>query len=479
MTEQNKLYRCRDNELIKTKPGTMKTKPFPFSLYLLWALCIGSTSMQSCKKASDLKLLDDKIASSDNSAAATNGKPNIILILADDVGYGIPTVNGGQSYETPNLDRMAAAGMRFTNCYSSPLCSPSRFALMSGKYNFRNYDGWGTYAMSEQMMSNVMQDAGYKTYVSGKWQFDGGDASIRGHGFDGYSVWSAFRGDNGSHYKAPRIYENSTYLPSAQVANLYGDDIFTDRVLSFVKNNKDTNFFVYFPITLCHYPYAPTPDDPEFAAWDNKTSQIDTAYFPSMVKYMDKKVGQLIDSLRAWKLFNNTIVMFVGDNGTPQDIWFTQDGVYQQGGKSSTTNAGTKVPMIVAWPAGGLAGGQVNNNLIDFTDFLPTVAEAAGTTIPADYGTPDGLSFLNQLRGLPSATRDWVFCHYEPGTDQPNGSKVRRWINNSTYKLYDSTGKFYNIALDPNERMPIKKSAMTPAEKALKNQFQATMNGLH
>lgn len=456
----------------------MKTKSL-ISFTIVSFCFLGFISIQSCKKTNDLKIPDDSISSSDNSAAAANGKPNIILILADDVGYGIPRVNGGQSYETPNLDKMANGGMRFTNCYSSPLCSPSRFVFMSGKYNFRNYDGWGTYAMSEKMMSNVLQDAGYKTYVAGKWQFDGGDASITGHGFDDYSVWSPFRGDNGSHYKAPRIYENGTNLPDNEVANLYGDDIFTDRVLSFVKQNRNNNFFVYFPITLCHFPYVPTPDDPEFATWDNNTGQVDTAYFPSMVKYMDKKVGQLMDSLRVWKLLNNTIVMFVGDNGTPKDIWFTQDGVYQQGGKSSTTNAGTKVPLFVTWPAGGITPGQVNNNLIDFTDFLPTVAEAAGTTIPADYGTTDGISFLAQLKGLPSTTRDWVFCHYAPGTDQPNGDNVRRWINNATYKLYDSTGKFYNIALDPNERTPIKKAAMTAAEKTLRKQFQATMNTLH
>jgi arylsulfatase A len=124
-------------------------------------------------------------------------------------------------------------------------------------------------------------------------------------------------------------------------------------------------------------------------------------------------------------------------------------------------------------------GGQVNTNLVDFTDFLPTVAEAAQTTIPASYGTTDGLSFLKQLQGQPTPVRSWVFNHYQPLTDQPNGTTIRRWINNATYKLYDSTGKFYNIALDPQEKKPLKKSAMTAEEKALKRQFQQVMNGLH
>ncbi|WP_158638279.1 sulfatase-like hydrolase/transferase [Panacibacter ginsenosidivorans] len=457
----------------------MKTKLF-FLPVIMFLLCVGVMVLQSCRKASELSPLEDKtLTAADASQAASNGKPNIILILADDVGYGIPTVDGGESFQTPNIDKLANAGMRFTNCYGSPLCSPSRTMFMTGKYNFRNYSEWGVLDLNQKMMSNVLQGAGYATYVAAKWEFDGGDASIRAHGFDGYSVWNAFVGDNGSHYKTPRIYENGTYLPDNLVANLYGDDIFTDRVISFVKQNKNNNFFVYFPITLCHYPYSPTPDDPEFATWDNKTSTPDTAYFPSMVKYMDKKIGQLMDSLRAWNLFNNTIVMFVGDNGTPHNIWFTQDGVYQEGAKSTTTILGTHVPLIVSWPAGGVTGGQVNNNLIDFTDFMPTAIEAAGATVPADYGQTDGLSFLNQLKGFSTPKRDWIFCHYKPGTNQPNGDKVRRWINNTTYKLYDSTGKFYNIVLDPKEKNPIKKSAMTPQEKAIRQQFQATMDTLH
>lgn len=442
-------------------------------------LCLCVLVIQACHKAENFVLLEEKaLSATDASEAGTNGKPNIILILADDVGYGIPTVNGGQSYETPNIDKLAAAGMRFTNCFSSPLCSPSRFVFMSGKYNFRNYNDWGIYSNSEQMMSNILQNAGYKTYVAGKWQFDGGDASIKAHGFDGYSVWNAFKGDNGSHYKAPRIYENATYLPPNLIADLYGDDIFTDRVLSFINDNRDTNFFVYFPITLSHYPYVPTPDDPEFASWDNTTDAPDTAYFPSMVKYMDKKVGQLMDSLIAWKLYKNTIVMFVGDNGTPHDIWFMQDSVYQEGGKSSSTNAGTKVPLIVTWPAGGVTGGQVNNNLIDFSDFLPTVVQAAGTTIPADYGTTDGRSFLTQLIGRPYKPRDWVFCHYQPATvGNPEG--LKRWINNTTYKLYDSTSNFYNIMLDPQEKTPLRNEDLTSEEKAIKRNFQRVMNKLH
>jgi len=125
------------------------------------------------------------------------------------------------------------------------------------------------------------------------------------------------------------------------------------------------------------------------------------------------------------------------------------------------------------------SGGNGNTNLVDFTDFLPTCAEAAGTTIPSSYGTIDGVSFLKQLQGLPTTPRSWVFNHYQPFTDQPKGDQITRWINNATYKLYDSTGRFYNIALDPDEKRPLKKSTLTPDEKLLRKQFQNVMNTLH
>lgn len=458
----------------------MQTKFFCRSRFILQgyaiAIVVSALFYQSCRKTEALHPLENNDPASSMAQAAVNGKPNIILILADDIGYGVPTCNGGQTFTTPNIDKMATNGMRFTNCYSAPLCSPSRFMFVTGKYNFRNYTDWGVMDPNEKTFANILQDAGYATYVAGKWQFDGGDIAIKNHGFDDYCVWNPYKNENGSHYKNPKIYENDAYLPESETNNRYGDDIFTERILSFVKNNRDNNFFVYFPIGLCHYPYSPTPDDPEFATWDPKTSTPDTKYFPSMVKYMDKKIGQLTDSLKAWSLYKNTIIMFVGDNGTPHDIWFTQDGVYQEGGKSNSSQSGTHVPLIVTWP-NGITPGQVNNNLVDFTDFLPTAVDAAGTTIPVNYGVADGVSFFSQLKGLPSLPRNWVFCHYAPNTNNGN-DKVKRWINDKTYKLYDSTGKFYNIMLDPEEKSPIKKSAMTTAEKNMKKEFQQIMNSL-
>jgi len=429
----------------------------------------------ACKK--DINEIKFQNESSDINKATLSGRPNIIIILGDDIGYDAITSQGNQSFQTPNLDAMAASGMRFTQCHGSPLCSPSRVMFVTGKYNFRNYKEWGVLDPREKTFGNLMKKAGYSTYVAGKWQLNGGDASIRGFGFDNYCVWNPSKDDRpGSHYKNPLIYTHGAFLPMSATANQYGDDIFTDSVLSFIQKNKSNNFFVWFPITLCHYPYCPTPDDREFKSWDSKGNPSDTKYFPSMIKYMDKKIGQIIDSLKIWNLYNNTILMFVGDNGTPHHIFYYYNGVLTEGAKSNSTEGGTHVTMIATWP-NKITAPQVNRNLIDFTDFLPTLADAAGIAIPSNYGTIDGHSFYGQLAGTSYTPRDWIFCHYQPFTNNGN-DKLKRWTQDTTYKLYDSTGKFYNIVSDPLEKNPITHSQMTAKEKSIAKEFQSIMDSL-
>jgi arylsulfatase A len=412
------------------------------------------------------------------SASNINSRPNFVIILGDDIGYDALTSQGNETFYTPRLDQMAEEGMRFTECHGSPLCSPSRVMFVSGKYNFRNYTVWGVINPNEKTFATLLRDAGYATYVAGKWQFDGGDASIHGIGFNSYCVWDPVKADQaGSHYKSPKIYQNGAYVTSTKTENKYGDDIFTDSVLLFIHRNKNNPFFVYYPITLCHSPYSPTPDDPQFASWDPKHNPSDTSYFPSMITYMDKKVGQIIDSLKRWNLYNNTIVMFAGDNGTPHHIYYLYNGILTEGSKSNSTEAGTRVSMIVTWP-NKIAPGQINRNLVDFTDFVPTIADAAGVPITAAYGPLDGHSFYSQLTGAPDTPRNWIFCHYHPETNSGNDI-LKRWIQDSTYKLYDSSGKFYNISLDPLENSPIKSVNMTPYEKKKRSYFQAIMDTLH
>lgn len=422
-----------------------------------------------CAKVSDVQPL----RSTGAPFSATVQRPNIIMILGDDIGFEIPTCNGGQSYETPNIDAIANEGMRFTNCYTAPLCSPSRFMLMTGKYNYRNYTAWGIMDPHEKTVATLLKGAGYATYVGAKWQFDGGDASIHSLGFDDYCIWNPYQDSlMGSHYKDPVIYQAGGYVPTPLTKNKYGDDIFTDSILHFIDLNRSKNFFVYFPITLCHEPFSPTPDDPAFKTWDPKDHLTDTSYFRSMVKYMDKKIGQVMDSLKAWNLYDNTIIMFAGDNGTPSDISSLYNGKVIQGGKASTNVLGTKVPLVVTWPGHVVQG--VDKNLVDFTDFLPTFADAAGVNIPGDYGPVDGVSFFDQLVGVKSKPRSWVYCYYHPLSQEGGNTLLAVWAQDGNYKLYDSLDLFFNEIRDPQEKRPL--TRLTAAQQRIKDSLRSVID---
>ena len=241
----------------------------------------------ACNKADNLKALQAAPSKDESVSALT--KPNVILILGDDIGYDALTSQGNSTFSTPRIDELAQEGMRFTQCHSSPLCSPSRTMFVTGKYNFRNYYEWGVLDSTQRTFANLLGDAGYKTYVAGKWQFDGGNTGIKTFGYDNYCVWDPVKQAPGNHYKDPKVYTHGAFLNADSTKGKYGDDIFTDSVLQFIDQNRKKNFFIYFPITLCHAPYSPTPDDPEFATWQSGYDHNDVKFFPSMIHYMDKK----------------------------------------------------------------------------------------------------------------------------------------------------------------------------------------------
>lgn len=405
------------------------------------------------------------------SSAQTN-RPNVILILGDDIGYEVPTCDGGKSYETPNIDSLAANGMRFTQCHA-PLCCPSRFMLLTGKYNFRNYTEWGHMETAQKTLGNMFRDAGYKTAVYAKWQMGGGDYSIHTLGFDRYSVWDPFDPDSkDSRYKNPHIYQGGNFLPDSSTYGKYGDDIFTDSVLNFIDSNKNNPFFIYFPICLAHVPQSPTPDDSDFSWWDPKVNDGDTLYFKSMIKYMDKKVGLVADKIKSLGIEDNTIIIYTADNGTNDEIFSRFEDTIVQGGKTLPTEAGTHVPLIVCWK-GKIAAASVNNDLIDFPDFMPTLAELAAIPKPVTYGILDGTSFAPQMLGETGNPDDWIFCHYD---HHPGKSELIRMVQNKTYKLYDTSRsyrsyRFYNIVSDILEEHPLPDSILTHAEALIKKQF--------
>lgn len=377
---------------------------------------------------------------------ATGGDrpPNVILILADDFGYECVRANGG-NYSTPHLDRLAAGGMRFERCFAQPLCTPTRIQIMTGIYNVRNYTRFGEFPAGERTFAQLFKASGYATAVAGKWQLGRDPELPRRLGFDEAFLWQ--------HTRRPPRYAN----PGLEINGVekdfgngeYGPDLVNAFVLDFITRHKDRPFLLYYPTILTHDPFQPTPDSPD---WDPRArgekGNHHPRHFPDMVAYLDKLVGRVVRRLEETGLLERTLLLFTGDNGPHPSITSILNGAPYRGGKGSTTRAGMHVPLIACWP-GVIPPGRVGRDLIDSTDFLPTIAEAAGLTLPSDL-TIDGRSFFPQLRGEQGKPREWIYCWYSrDGGEQAH----REFAATTRFKLYRD-GTFFDLEDDPDETSP-------------------------
>ncbi len=371
-------------------------------------------------------------------------QPNFILIMADDFGYECVTANGGESYQTPHLDRLAAAGVRFEHCHVQPLCTPTRVQLMTGRYNVRNYLNFGTLLRSETTFGHLLKDAGYATGICGKWQLGHEKDAPQHFGFDESCLWQ--------HTRRPPRYANPGLEYNGVEKNFtngeYGPTLVNDFALDFVTRHKDGPFFLYYPMILTHNPFQPTPDSAE---WDPKTvgenAKQNNKHFADMVAYMDKMIGRLDAKLAELGIRDHTLLLFIGDNGTNSGITSRFKGTDYQGGKGTTTARGDHVPMIASWPA-VIREGRVNGDLISAADFLPTLCEAAAVAVPDSV---DGVSFLPQLRGERGTPREWLYTWYSPR--QKADLSVKECAYDHHHKLYRD-GRFYDLRQDPFEQSP-------------------------
>lgn len=396
-----------------------------------------------------------------------DAKPNIVLILIDDFGYECVTANGGESYQTPVMDRLAATGVRFEQCYVQPLCTPTRVELMTGLSNRRNYANFGYLDPSQKTFGNLLKAAGYATCIAGKWQLGNGYAGPAHFGFDEYALWHLFK--KGPRYKDPRLDINGKAFEYTK--HEYGPDIVSDYALDFIARKKDGPFFLYYPMMLTHAPFDATPDSPDYLESESAKGKgkDKSGHFPDMTAYTDKLIGKLIAKLEELKLRDNTLVLILGDNGTGRGVPSRFKGREVQGGKGLTTEWGTHVPLIGNWP-GRFASGKVYQDLIATTDFLPTLCEAAGGRVPADLKI-DGRSFLPQLRGEKCNPRDWLYAWYNPSG---GATATSEFAHDATFKLY-TDGRFFNVHTDDGEKLPLVESALDANAKAAKAKLQAAL----
>lgn len=381
-------------------------------------------------------------------------RPNIVLIMADDLGIEGLGCYGGQSYQTPHLDRMASEGMRFTHAYAQPLCTPTRLQIMTGKYNHRNWQCFGVLPRGKKTFGHMMQDFGYKTVIAGKWQLTSYDppdfvnaqrrrgtgTHPKDAGFDEYHLFHAEdTEDKGSRYANPTYLRNGALFKNVQ--NAYGEDLNVTFILDFMKRHRQQEMFVYYPMALPHSPVVATPDSEDWAD-PNKRLVEDNKYFGDMVAYMDKLVGRLVAGITELGLCDNTLVLFYSDNGTNTGILSQFNGKAVRGGKACVTQAGIRVPLIAYWPAKIMPA--LNNHLIDASDFLPTLAALAGRQVPKGWFC-DGLSFAPTLLSESSSKREWVFFWYDPrpGWDKERFSR-HIFALDQQYKLF-SDGRLFDI----------------------------------
>ncbi len=401
-------------------------------------------------------------------------RPNIVLIMVDDLGYEGLGCNGSTSYQTPHLDALAESGVRFTHCFSTPLCTPSRVQMMTGKYNFRNYTEFGSLKPGETTFAHLFQDAGFATCVAGKWQLAGHyeGSNYRGQGtrpdeagFDEHCLWQIDR--LGSRYWDPVIQQNGVLLE--ELAGKYGPDVTCDFVVDFMQRHRTQPFLVYYPMILTHSPFMPTPAGsplPEDRASGERTN------FPDMVGYVDSLVGRIVKSLQDLGLRDRTWLIFTCDNGSPRGILSRMGDLDVKGNKGFTTDTGTHVPLIVSRP-GTAYEGAVCEDLIDFTDFLPTLVQAGGLQLSGGLHV-DGRSFLPQLLGRNGHPREWIFCHYDPRWGQWT---LKRFARTKNMKLYGD-GSFFDLRTDPREEFPLGLTQLSREKQEARSRLQQVLDSM-
>ena len=515
-------------------------------------------------------------AAAEGAATATTarraGRPNVVLVLADDLGAETVGAYGGEDYRTPALDRLAAQGMLFADAHAYPRCvprtcgphtvcaeagvgagghrsarrsdtfssppsrscTPSRNTLMTGRHYGSIYSGFGNLKKGLATFGNVLQDAGYATFVGGKWQLNSlpGGMTPERAGFDDYLVYKRKKRDWRPETDKETRFYNPTLSSSADggapttYSGAFGPDVVNDRVLAFLDAQKgaDEPFFLYYPMLLPHKAggddEAAAADEagkanfkgyievPNTAPEDRPTNAKEA--FKGMVEYMDSLVGNVLDRLEALGLADDTLVLFLGDNGTNDGIKsaiaLSSNGTYDgnastlaavpgasevKGRKGGTLRAATHVPFIARWPR-RIPGGSVNDQIVDISQVLPTLADVAGAALPKKV---DGESLMPHLRDPALEGKEWAYISYVPKKEPLFNPRASVWAFTRDYKLYDKVqgtylvgggegesklkeGKgtgFFNTRVDPQERKTLKDSELTPEEWRIKNLLKAVL----
>jgi len=401
--------------------------------------------------------------------ARDNNKPNIIFIMADDLGYGDLGCYGQDKIQTPRIDQLAKEGMRFTDFYAgATVCAPSRYTLLTGKHNghayvrgnyeighWRSYLGQLPIPEGETTIFEVLKQKNYATSCYGKWAMGRAESSGAPdrHGVDDFFGYNCQRH---AHSYYPYYLEGNRGEKHWQEGNkrqpggkTYSHDVIAEKALEFIKANKDTNFFMYVPFTIPHEPFeVPDLDIYKDKDWD-KNLKIQAA----MITRMDKDVGRIIDLLKELGIDDNTIVFFTSDNGAHGGggtLEFFKASGPLRGIKRDLYEGGIRTPMIVRWP-GKISSGSVSNYIGAFWDIMPTLAEITGTDSPSEI---DGISFLPELLGKEQPTHHHLYWEFyeQDGKQAVRKGKWKAVRLNLHKDFYGAPVELYNLEEDISER---------------------------
>ncbi|MBL9215606.1 MAG: arylsulfatase [Opitutaceae bacterium] len=414
-----------------------------------------------------------------------DGSPvNVVLILADDLGYGEVGYQGQKLHRTPNLDRLSAEGIRFSQHYAgSAVCAPSRCTLLTGRHtgHARIRDNVGLGPQGEEVrpalqpgdvtVADVFRRAGYATGCFGKW--GQGDEDTPGvpwlHGFDQF--FGFLHNTHGTRYYTEFIYRNAEKVALrgnyGRWRKQYSPELIFNEAVRFLEQNRDRPFFLYYPFNLVHGDFIAPPaesDDPPPPA--GVTLSEKERNYLAMVRRMDRDVGRLVARIDALGLGEKTLILFASDNGAkglgePNDALLAASGGFR-GGKADLYEGGIRVPMFARWK-GAIAPGRTTDLPSAFWDFLPTVCALIGQPAPAGI---DGESYLPTLLDQPQPERRSAFYWELAKRDEPQ-VVPKQAVRSGPWKLLltgDRPPELYRIDADPHETRDL--AAEQPAEVA-------------
>lgn len=407
------------------------------------------------------------------STVVDDGNPELMPVIQRVIGNGKNIQRGGISYPTPQIDRLAAEGARFTHAYTMAVCHPTRTTLLTGRYPFRlGHPRWGSFPRGEEgrTLATVLKRAGYATAVAGKWQLTLLKGDLQQPYRMGFDEYCLYGWHEGPWYYQPHIWQNGKLR--TDVRDRYGPDVICDYLIGFIERNRCQPVFAFYSMELCH---AET-NDLDKPAPVGPNGRYDS--YAEMVAKMDERVGRVVTALDRLGLRENTLIVFSSDNGTAARTLIDAEGdkyVYEKvvsklgdreipAGKATPTDWGTRVPLIVNWP-GTVAAGEVSDHLVDASDILPSLADLAGAGLSADVKL-DGRSMTAQRRNH-AAPRRWVFAEHEG----------KCFVRNQRWKLYND-GRFFDTEADPDEERPLVEKELANDAVAARRELQQALDGL-